>query len=101
MTDKLKKLLERCKCGVHITVNLHRDYYMKADEYIEDDIIPMLVASKSNIDVALKHRQKMIEMDTIIDLQFYPNTPICSYQIFHYDIEQAIEEALYILSTEQ
>lgn len=25
--DKLKKLMARCKCGVYLAVNEHRDYY--------------------------------------------------------------------------
>jgi hypothetical protein len=43
---------------------------------------------------------KMIEHNTIIDLQFYPNTPIGFYSIYHYDLEMALDEALEILKND-
>lgn len=86
-TDKLKTLLKRCKCGVFLTVNEHRDYYESArerlDYYFE---CPPAVAPEV--------RAKMIESDTIIDLQFYPDTPVGSYQILHHDLDAALDEAL-------
>ena len=42
----------------------------------------------------------MIETNTIIDLQFYPHTPVGSYQIYHYDLDKALDEALEILAKE-
>jgi hypothetical protein len=92
--DKLKLLLSKCKCAVHLTVNQHRGYYMTAESYIDDDITAILLSSESPLDEYLEHRDKMIETDTIIELQFYPDTPVGSYLIYHYDIEMAIDEAL-------
>jgi len=83
---KLKELLGRCKCGVYLTVNQHRDYYETVSEYLEQpwrtqDIAPDIL-------------QSMIDTDTIIDLQFYPRTPVGYTQIFHYDLDAALDEAL-------
>jgi len=38
MTEKLKLLLDRCKCGVYLSVNEHRDVYMPVSDFlIEED----------------------------------------------------------------
>lgn len=87
--DKLKQLLSRCKCGVFLTVNEHRDYYESAEHALEDARgyeCPPSIAS----DVLAK----MIETDTIIKIQFYPHTPIGSYEVWHYDIDLALDEAM-------
>lgn len=88
--DKLKLLLARCKCGVFLMVNEHRDYYESAERRLDDHYALMGCQPEVSDEV----RAKMIETDTIIDLQFYPDTPIGSYQILHYDLDAALDEAL-------
>jgi hypothetical protein len=83
--DKLKELLSRCKCGVFVTVNHHRDYYESVEQYMGDREISRVDARK----VA-----EMIRADTIIKIQFYPHTPIGSYIVWHYDLDAALDEAL-------
>lgn len=85
--DKLKELLTRCKYGVHLTVNEHRDSYEPLAKALED-----LEAMEFPIDPDV--RQKMIETDTLIDLQFYPDTPTGFYVVQHYDLDAALDEAL-------
>ena len=89
MTDKLKDLLARCKCGVFLTVNEHRDYYQTA-EYTLDEAQGHECPFEIEDDV----RRVMIETDTIIRIQFYPHTPIGSYEIWHHDLDAALDEAL-------
>jgi hypothetical protein len=85
--DKLTKLLARCKCGVHLTVNDHRNVYETAAQALEDlhdfakDVPPNVLA-------------KIIETDTLIDLHFYPDTSIGFYKVLHYDLDAALDEAL-------
>lgn len=89
MSDKLKKLLDRCKCGVFLKVNDHRNIYesvkMALDEYALYECPP-------SYDDEV--RAKMIETDTIIDLHFYPDTPIGSYHLIHYDLDAVLDIAL-------
>ncbi|MGX5662190.1 hypothetical protein [Diaphorobacter nitroreducens] len=86
--DKLKLLLNRCKCGVHITVNDHRDVYQTAKQAIED-----LESMGHTVDDETV-RAKMIETDTIVDLHFYPDTPVGFYKVLHYDLDSAMDIAL-------
>lgn len=89
LTEKLNKLIELCKYSVHLTINGHRDYYKTAGQYFnknpEEDIEPDVY-------------EKMKELDTIIEVQYYPDTPVGFYKIYHYDLERAIDEALSSLS---
>jgi hypothetical protein len=87
--DKLKTLLERCKCGVFLTVNEHRDYYQSPQEKLGE-----IARWECPPNIPDDVRQRIIETDTIIELTFYPDTPIGSYQIVHYDLDVAIDEAL-------
>ena len=87
--DKLKKLMARCKCGVHLTVNDHRDVYETAAQALEN-----LEISMPDIEITPDVRAKIIETDTLIDLHFYPDTPVGFYKVLHYDLDAALDEAL-------
>jgi len=89
--DKMKELMSRCKCGVYLIINEHRDYYQKAEDYLEEI---QTRQPENPLEIAADIRAKMIELNYIIDLQFYPNTPISSYSIYHYDLDMALDEAL-------
>lgn len=89
----LKKLMEKCKCGVFLVVNEHRDYYQSAQERLDNHYMRLECPPEIPEDV----KKKMIELDTIIELQFYPDTPIGSYCILHWDLDTALDEALEII----
>lgn len=92
--DKLKLLLERCKCGVYITVNEHRDIYQSAVDKLAE-----LREHEPDGDLEIEKdiEVKMVELNTIINIHFYPDTPIGFYSIYHYDIDMALCQALEIL----
>lgn len=87
--DKLKKLLSQCKCGVHITVNGHRDHYQTAEQKLKE-YDQLDLTDELDIDV----RKIMEETDTIVEIHFYPRTPIGFYKVLHYDFDAALDEAL-------
>jgi hypothetical protein len=83
--SRLKELIEEAKCSVTITANNHRNYYETIEQYISTE-----ERKEISNDIWLK----MIELDTCIELQVYPNTPTGSFVIYHYDVDKAIERAL-------
>lgn len=91
--DKLAALLARCKCGVYLTVNEHRDGYESAETAL-DRFATYSCPPRYSDEV----RAKMIETDTIIELQFYPDTPIGSYSLLHYDLDAVLDQALACLT---
>jgi len=86
---KLEELKTKCKCGVSVEINQHKNYYEKVEDNIFDD---------DKEDIPNDVLNKMIELDTIVRVQFYPNTPVGCYVIYHYDLEEALDEALNILN---
>ena len=87
--DKLKKLLSLCKCSVTLTVNAHRDVYETAEQAIDD-----LEGRECAPEISEELRKKMVETNTIIDLHFYPDTPIGFYEIMDVDLDSALNRAL-------
>jgi hypothetical protein len=87
----LDKLLSLCKCGVHITVNAHRNYYETAENYWKG-----LCAGDKDLvnEVSPEVVKTMLDTNTIVQIQAYPETPVGFYSVYHYDINKAIEEAI-------
>jgi hypothetical protein len=84
MDDKLKEIAKMCKCGVFVSINEHRDYYLSVKEnmsQLKDEVDPDVLA-------------KMIELDTAIQVQAYNKTPIGSYVVWHYDLDIALDKML-------
>lgn len=90
--ERLKTLILKCKASVTISINNHRDYY----DTVEDKF-------KSEPDAEFRDEidndvfDEMVRTDTVIEVQFYPNSPVGFYRVYHYDIEKAIEEALRLI----
>lgn len=92
MIDKLKYLIDNCKCGVTITINDHKTMYQTVTEYL-NDLVKNLDANIDDND-----RFEMIQRDTVIEIQLFPSTPRISYEILHYDLDMALDEAINILN---
>jgi hypothetical protein len=87
--DKLKKLIDLCACGVYLTINEHRDYYQTSEQQLIE-----LDENECPPEISLDVRKTIIDTNTIIDLQFYPHTPIGSCRILHHDLDVALDVAL-------
>jgi len=85
--NKLNELISKCKCSVSVEIDDHKDVY----ETVEDNILPYdLDSDDLNPDIY----KEMKARDTIVRIQFYPDTPIGFYVIYHYDLDLALTEAL-------
>lgn len=96
METKIKKLLDSCKCGVYIQVNEYRDIYRTIKEWLDD-----LTRGECPLEISQDVRDKMIETNTIINIIFYPNTPVGSHSVYHYDLEAALDLALECLAVHE
>ena len=86
--DKLNKLISKCKCGVYVSVNEHRDCYQTVKQKLDDiDRQDYLVIPKNILD-------KMIETNIWIEIQYYPETPIGFFKIYHWNLDKALDKAL-------
>jgi hypothetical protein len=89
MMDALKTLLARCKCGVYLTVNEHRDYYETPAQRL-DELDTRACPPRISDEV----RAGILSSGNIVELQFYPDTPVGSHLIVHHDLDEALRLAL-------
>lgn len=87
--EKLQRLIARCKAGVYLTVNEHRDNYQNTEQYLAG-----LAKYECPPQIRAEVRAGILRTDTSVDLVAYPDTPIGSYQIIHYDLDAALTEML-------
>jgi hypothetical protein len=85
--DKLTKLLASCKCGVYLTVNEHRDSYQSPADWLEDN-------EQLGPEMPDDIRAGILASGIIVQLQFFPDTPVGSHRIVHHDLDEALRQAL-------
>ena len=93
--EKLKRIIQLCKCSVNISINSHKDFYQNIEQHIKDYY--KCGKELDEDDVSKEVLDEIIKRDTIIHIQVYPDTPIGSYSVYHYDLDMAIDEMLLIL----
>lgn len=84
----MKKILSKCKCGVFLSCNEHRNYYQSVREWILENM-----AQDEIKEIPEDVLDKMIETDTAFVLQFYPTAPIGFHILYHYDYDELIKQA--------
>lgn len=87
--EKLQELYSLCKYGVIISINAHRNYYESVFDYLGVCI--------ENIDIEVI--SVMEQLNTIVEIQFYPETPVGFHIVHHYDLESAVDKCLEILKS--
>lgn len=88
--DALKKLMSKCKCGVYVTVNMHRDNHESVGQWIEDQRCMGPSIDQTSAEVLAE----MMRLDTVVEVQFYPDTPVSFFRVVHYDLDAALAKAL-------
>lgn len=88
--DLLRKLTQKCKFSVSITVNQHRDYHESVQQYMNNLVLSNAADMEDFADVL----PEMIAKDTIIDIHFYPETSVGYFNIYHHDLIEALRIAV-------
>jgi hypothetical protein len=94
-TDKLERLASLCACGVSVHINENRDDYRGVLDFME--IRASCCHQDVNELVAPDILEIMIAKNHVVDVQFYPTTPVGSYSVYHHDLNMALDEALKIM----
>lgn len=84
----LDELVSKCKCGVHLTVNGYKDYYGTISERFS------ALDQLNGIDWATEsEKEKIIKLDSLVELQYYKNTPVGSVTIISFSVKDALNQA--------
>jgi hypothetical protein len=67
---------------------------MSVEDYIDNDIETRCSSSQ---EIGNEMRAKIIEADHLVEMQFYPHTPIGFYSVCHYDVDKALDRCLEML----
>src|ERR1700687_2669801 len=93
----LSELIYKCKCGVYLTANKHKDVYQSAAEAIKEINDFDFSANGKHEDyepeIDDELAQRMIKEDSIYELQFYPDTPIGSYTVYGTSLDEVLLKA--------
>jgi len=89
--DNLEKLAEKCKGEVIVRVNSYKSMYQNASQYIET------LKQLGCYDVEKDVEDQIIKSGNVVEVIFYPDTPVGHYSVTHYDIKTAIYLALEIM----
>jgi len=88
--EQLKELQSLCKASITLTINDHKDGYQTVKEYFED-----VNYMGGDTEIGQDIMDKMVETDTIVQIQAYPDTPVGFYSVYHYDIDKALDIMLH------
>lgn len=94
LEQKIQVLVAGCKAGVTISFNDHRTIYSSVTDYLSDGL-------KNFDDVSPELAQEMDRLDTIVEVHFYPRTPVGFYQVHDVSLDKALDKALEALQQEQ
>ena len=86
--SKLQELVNKTKCSIDLSINMHKDYYQTVKECIDE------LGEEEQGEMTDYNIEKMIKHDTIIRLQLYPHTPIGSYTLYGWDLDILLDQAL-------
>ncbi|MFA5943174.1 MAG: hypothetical protein WC876_01770 [Candidatus Thermoplasmatota archaeon] len=94
----LERLMSLCACEVTIEINAHRNYYQPVDVWLRKrgDMSPTKPAFEISDDV----RCEMVRRNRLVEIRFYPQTPVGFYSVMHYDLVEALKNALACLEDE-
>ena len=87
--EYLKQLFTLCKCGVFLTINNHQLHHQTTKQALRE-----IDEREYSPDISESVRAGIIESGTLIELQFFPDTPKSSRTIVGYDIDQILDSAL-------
>ena len=95
LNNFMEEILKRCKCGVYLTVNKHRDVYETAKQAIDEinDWGKTTGNSDHEKEIDDELSARMIEKDSIYELQFYPDTPIGFFRVYGTSLDEVVGKA--------
>lgn len=86
----VRDLEEFSKAGFYINYNPHKSNYETVEQYFSDPRFD----GEDILDIGQEVINKMDELDKVYEVISYKNTPVGSYQAYHYNLEEAIRIVL-------
>ncbi|QFR59811.1 hypothetical protein VOWphi5012_027 [Vibrio phage phi50-12] len=99
LQGQLKVLQAQCKGGVSIEFNPQYSNYESIQKYLEDiAMVQNIELSELIDDETLRGITKANEL---IELHMYPDTPVGSYKLYHWNIGSIVDQAITLLEKDR
>lgn len=80
----IDKLSKKCKVSVSLKINSHREDYKSLVDYLAE----LRMCGFDEEDFSLEVENQILSNDNIIELNWYPHTPIGFFRIIHFDMNE-------------
>jgi len=88
----IDELVARCKCEVTVTFNPHTIGYETVAEYLHGICDEDRDYGQNHENIPAETRAAMIAADRIVEVQWYPDTPIGFYRVYGPSLEHCLAE---------
>ncbi|SDE20735.1 hypothetical protein SAMN04487996_10443 [Dyadobacter soli] len=83
-----------CKGSVRILINQHRDFQSTIIEHLD-----RYGPGRGRIGQEIV--QNMIKLDFLVQIDFTPETPITAHVVWHYDLDQGLDDCVEIIRNKE
>ena len=96
--SELKRLGERCGGSVSVSIDGHKDCYDTIKQCIADHNTGR---QEDDLEIDADEAKLMIDSGIMVNLHFYPRTPVRFYSLWGDDIDKLVADAHSIIDKEE
>ena len=89
----MEEIIQKCKCGIYLSVNQYRDYYQSIEDAVKEE------RERNSMDIDDELAARMVAEKSLISLQFYPNTPVGFYIVYGTTLDEVVTKAKSVLNS--
>jgi len=97
-TDKLTRLIERCKGSVTITINEHRNTRWNLVDWLSVGATCMYFRDE---EISQETRMKMVASGMVVNVVAYPDNAVGFYSVWEASLDAALDLALRCIDQEE
>ena len=90
----LQELVNHCKASVSVEFNPHKATYETVENYLWNFVYGSRCNSPEERieEIGQERYERLIAGDSLVELQWYPNTPIGFYRTYGQTLEECLEQ---------
>jgi hypothetical protein len=88
--ERMKELQAFCRAGIYLSINEHKDYYETIEDHFNNN--PFI-----KDDLTQEELDRIVKADCLVELQFYPSTPITFYRVYGTSIDEVLDKAIKLI----
>lgn len=90
---RLRYLMSLVQCSMSIDLDQHKVFYQTVEDYFSEG------HNRDKPDEEVF--STMVKLNTIVEIHVFPDTPVGSYLVCHYNLEDAVERMIEVIEYER